>query len=238
MTVEAAVAGALRRAATYRVLAAAFAYPTPERLRDLAERAAQAAAASPVPALAAALGRLADAASGADVRTLAGEYLGLFEGAVRCPPYEGAWGPQQMSGKAALLADIAGFYTAFGVTPAAPHADIEDHAGAELEFMSVLALKEAHAVAEALTDAVTVTREAEAAFVAEHLGRWTEAFAARLQALATPGFYPAAAALLAGWVAEECRVLGVTPSRVDAPAAAETAPLTCPMAAGGSDEAR
>lgn len=221
------MAGALRRAATYRVLAAAFAYPTAERLSELARRAA---AAAPADRHAAALARLAAAAATSDATALAGEYLRLFDGAVRCPPYEGAWGPQQISGKAALLADIAGFYTAFGVTPAPPHADIEDHAGAELEFMSVLALKEAYALAEGHAEAAAITREAQAKFVAEHLGRWGEAFAARVQALAAPGVYPAAAAVLATWIAEECGTLAVVPSRVDEPSAAEAAPLTCPMA--------
>ena len=162
--------------------------------------------------------------------TLAGEHLDLFERAVRCPPYEGAWGPQQMSGKAALLADVAGFYAAFGVTPAAQHADIEDHVGAELELMSVLALKEAHALAEGRDEAAVVTRAAEATFVSEHLGRWGEAFAARLEATAGPGFYPAAGALLAAWIGEECDTLGVTPARVEGVAAAEAAAFTCPMA--------
>lgn len=229
------MADALRRAATYRVLAAAFAYPTHDRLSELARRAADAVVATPSSRLAGALARLAAAAATSDAAVLAGEYLGLFDGAVRCPPYEGAWGPQQITGKAALLADIAGFYTAFGVTPAVQHADIEDHAGAELEFMSVLALKEAYALAEERAEAAAITREAQAKFVAEHLGRWGEAFAARVQALAAPGFYPAAAALLATWITEECGSLAVAPSKVDTPSATPAAPFTCPMAAAETE---
>ena len=227
---EAAVAGALRRAALHGLLAAAFAYPMGERVRDLARRARAVPAGPGAAGLGAALGRLATAAEEADAAALAGQYVELFDRAVRCPPYEGAWGPQQISGKAALLADVAGFYTAFGVAPAAQHADIEDHVGAELEFMSVLALKEAHAVAEGKPDAVAVTREAQATFLAEHLGRWGEAFAARVQAVAPPGFYPAAAVLLAGWIEEECAALAVRPTTVDTVASADAAPFTCPMA--------
>lgn len=227
---DSAVARALWRAARYRLLAAAFAYPVPGRVRVLARHAREA---SPGPAserVSSALARLAEAAEAVDPAGLAAAYVGLFDGAVRCPPYEGAWGPQPISGKAAMLADVAGFYRAFGLAPAEQYAEIEDHVGAELEFMSVLALKEAHALAAEREDAAGVTRDAEATFLADHLGRWAEAFAARLAALAPPGFYPAAADLLAAWVAEDCAALAVEPAKVDTLTAAEATPMTCPMA--------
>jgi DMSO reductase family type II enzyme chaperone len=227
---ETVVAGTLRRAGMYRLLAGAFAYPTAPSLSDVARRAGEAAAAA-AGGLGSTLGRLADAAREGDAVTLAGEHLDLFERAVRCPSYEGAWGPQQMSGKAALLADVAGFYAAFGVTPAPQHADIEDHVGAELEFMSVLALKEAYALAEGRAEAAAIVRAAQATFLRDHLGRWGEAFAARLESTATPGFYPAAGAALAAWIGQDCAALGVTPARVETAASAEAAPFTCPMAA-------
>jgi hypothetical protein len=129
-----------------------------------------------------------------------------------------------------------GFYAAFGVAPAPQHPDIEDHVGAELEFMSVLALKEAHALAEGHGDGVAVTRHAQATFLAEHLARWADAFAARVRALAAPGFYAAAAALLGAWIDRECVTLSATPTKVDVPAAAEDAPLSCPMAPSQAPE--
>jgi hypothetical protein len=47
---------------------------------------------------------------------------------VRCPPYESAYGEApQMAGKSAELADLAGFYAAFGLAPAASQPDMEDH---------------------------------------------------------------------------------------------------------------
>lgn len=234
---EAAVACALRRAATYRLLAAGFAYPMGERVSELARQALEVARVPAAPGLESGLARFAAAAENADAAALAGEYVGLFDRAVQCPPYEGAWGPQQITGKAAMLADVAGFYAAFGVAPAEQHAEIEDHVGAELEFMSVLALKEAHALAEDHAEGAAVTREAQATFLAEHLGRWGEAFAARVQALAPPGFYPAAAALLAMWIREECTTLAVAPTKVDTAANAEAAPFTCPMAVREAGEA-
>jgi TorA maturation chaperone TorD len=61
------------------------------------------------------------------------------------------------------LADVAGFYAAFELTPATARPDMEDHIAAELEFMSVLALKEAYAGAEELPGGLTVTRDAKEA---------------------------------------------------------------------------
>jgi TorA maturation chaperone TorD len=61
------------------------------------------------------------------------------------------------------LADVTGFYAAFELTPATARPDMEDHIAAELEFMSVLALKEAYAGAEELPGGLTVTRDAKEA---------------------------------------------------------------------------
>ena len=224
-----ALVGALHRAAIYRVLSLAFAYPTPARLQAITE-AANLSAASAAPAVAPALHRLATASRAAEIGTLASEHVALFQRQLRCPPYEGAYGPPQMAGKAALLADVAGFYTAFGLEPAAGQPEAEDHIGAELEFMSALALKEAWALSGDEAAGLEVTRAAQRAFVADHLGRWAPAFAEQLAAEGAPGFLPAAAALLDVWVAAECARLDVTPAPLDGVSVPEEAPLTCPMA--------
>ena len=132
--VEAGVAAALRRAAVYRLLAQAFAYPTPARLEAIAAAGAEVIA----PDTRARLAGLADAAACADSAALAAEYVELFDRAVPCPPYEGAYGTPQMSGKSAQLADVAGFYAAFGLAPGAWQPDLEDHIGAELDRKSVV----------------------------------------------------------------------------------------------------
>ncbi len=225
---EAGVTEALRRSAVYRVLALAFAPPVAERLAEVAAASAGAAAGTRA-AVADALARLA-AAAHADPADLATAYLGLFDRTVRCPLYEGAYGPPRLGGKAAMLADVAGFYTAFGLAPASAQPDMEDHVAAELEFMSLLALKEAWALAEGLDEALAVTRHAQAAFVGQHLGPFAPALAARIAELAPPGFYPAAAAALTAWVDDECGRLGVAPAPLEGLTEAEVGPLTCPMA--------
>jgi TorA maturation chaperone TorD len=224
---------ALGRAAVYRVLAGAFVHPTPARLTELALTAATAAAAAGG-RLRDKLARFAIAASEADAAALGDEHVFLFGRQVRCSPYESAYsGLSPFGDKTARLADVAGFYTAFGLAPAAAQPDMEDHVGAELEFMSALALKEAWALAEGEAGALEVTRAAATKFLTDHLGRWAAAFAAAVEAATPLPFYTAAASLLAAWVDAEIAALGASPSRVTGPddvAADDAEPFSCPMA--------
>lgn len=224
---------ALDRAAIYRLLGGAFVYPTPARLEELALAAATAATAA-TGRLRDKLARFAIAASEAEPVATANEHVFLFGRQVRCSPYESAYsGLSPFGDKTARLADVAGFYEAFGVGPAAAQPDMEDHIGAELEFMSALALKEAYARGEGESEAAEITRGAEVAFLTDHLGRWAEAFAGEVEAATPLPFYTAAASLLAAWITAEVGALGATPSRVgalDALDAEAAEPFSCPMA--------
>lgn len=163
--------------------------------------------------------------------------MALFEQGTACPPYEGAYAVPQMSGKAAQLADIAGFYEAFDMTPAPGRRDVDDHIGAELDFMAALALKEGWALAEQQGEGLNIVRSAERVFVDDHLGRWAEAFAARLVDTSPPAFYAAAARLLVAWLQDDCRRLNVVPRPLGGPQPAEEGtPFACPMAAGHDPE--
>ncbi len=232
-TTELAVTSALNRAAVYRLLGGAFVHPTPARLEELALAAATAATAT-TGRLRDTLTRLAIAASEGDPVATADEHVFLFGRQVRCSPYESAYsGLSPFGDKTARLADVAGFYAAFGFGAAAAQPDMEDHVGAELEFMSALALKEAYALGEGAGDAVGIARGAEVAFLTDHLGRWAEAFAGAVEAATPLPFYTAAASLLAVWVRAEVEALGATPSRVGAPDAVDAdaaEPFSCPMA--------
>lgn len=234
-TTEAEIARTLGRAAIWRILGGAFAYPTAPRLETLAEAAAAADDHDRSPELRAALEDFARAARTADPETIAGEYVFLFDRQVRCPPYEGAWGDApQLAGKSALLADIAGFYQAFGLEPAGGQPETEDHLVAEVEFMSALALKEAWALAEGAGAAREVTRQAATAFLTDHLGRWAETFAEALGEATPVAYYTAAAALLGAWVRGEIATLGATPARLAGPGGLDPIQqedaFTCPMA--------
>lgn len=235
---EWAVAHILGRGALYRLLGGAFAPPLAWRFQELAHVATMAAAAPVVDErLRGPLARFADAARDADPAAVAAEYVSLFDRQARCSPYEGAYRGAGLAGKGVLLADVAGFYAAFGLGPAAGAPDMEDHVAAELEFMSALCFKEAHALAISAAEPLAVTRDAEAAFLRDHLGGWAAAFARDLDAATALGFYTAAAALLAAWMDIELAALGVAPVPVAGrvPGGADEEALGCPVAgpAGG-----
>ena len=222
------VADALARGTIYRLCGAALAYPDPARLDEVA-RLARVAQDGAAPALRDQLIELASAAAAADAAGVAAEYVALFDGAVKCPPYEGAYGPPQMAGKAAQLADIAGFYAAFGLE-AGGQPDVEDHIATELEFLSALAVKQAWATAEQHEEHAEITRDASASFLKDHLGRWAPAFASTLESTTDLPYYRAVARLLAMWVGIEVAHLGVTaePLSATTPDPEASEPFDCP----------
>jgi TorA maturation chaperone TorD len=70
------------------------------------------------------------------------------------------------------LADIAGFYRAFGVE-ITPGTERPDHIAVELEFMHLLAVKEVVAAGrEDGGEHARICRDARATFFRDHLGRW------------------------------------------------------------------
>jgi TorA maturation chaperone TorD len=225
----------LERSGIYRILGGALAYPVAGCLKELRRLAATAGTLTVAPELRDLLVYLFAAVCDADPAALAEEYMFLFDREARCPPYEGAYGEAaQMAGKAAQLADIAGFYATFGLVPSALQPDVEDHIAAELEFMSVLALKEAHALAGSDAEGVMVTRGAQVAFLTDHLGRWAETFAEALRAATPLPYYGAVADLLAAWVRAEIDARGATPGRLAGrfgrDSIQEEERFTCPMA--------
>lgn len=228
------LAQSLRRAALYRLAAGALSYPAPALLASVRDQTDRCLAASREGgALAAALAAFRRVQDETPADALAEEYVFLFDRQVPCPPYETAYGDgRRMAGKAAELADVAGFYTAFHLRPSTLHPDMEDHVAAELEFMSILALKEAVARADGLDRALEVTRGAERLFLRDHLGRWAGAFARRLRETTSLPYYRAAADLLGSLVDAEVRALGAKPAPVTGlvgadPLQAES--LACPF---------
>ena len=99
------------------------------------------------------------------------------------------------------LADVAGFYRAFGVQ-VSRGSERPDHITAELEFMPLLAVKEAIAIQEEGDgEHAEVCREAAGAFLQDHLGRWALRLGERLMAANPHPVYSAAGRLLSGFVA-------------------------------------
>lgn len=114
------------------------------------------------------------------------------------------------------LADLAAFYRAFGLEIAEDAGERHDHISLELEFMCVLAAKEAYAVQEELsTEALNQCRDAQKKFLREHLGRWTPAFSRRLIGTAQDPVLRSLAESTRGFVEAECLRFGIAPGSED-----------------------
>ncbi|MGQ0662055.1 MAG: TorD/DmsD family molecular chaperone [Pseudomonadota bacterium] len=235
-----AVDSVLARAAVLRALALGFAYPAPghgarvrRALADLKEISGAGRMSWRVnAALLTARRAWRDAAEPA----LEGHYVRLFLGNPACPLNETAYGDgRRIAGRAAELADIAGFYEAFGLRLSATDPDLPDHLATELEFLSLLLVKLAYAGCSGWTQRRRASARAAAFFLDDHLGRWVPAFAAGLADQAAPYPYRALAALLATAIEGECRFFRVRPR----PAAGrlpgdelQDEPFACPRQTG------
>lgn len=160
---------ALRHAQIYRFLTEVFLYPQEDWTQDLSEFAALADGLAP---------RLAELPErGLD--ELQSAYRHTF-GMTGSLCYETEYGLPHEFRQSQELADIAGFYRAFGFEIGGAVHERPDHIASELEFMYVLALKQAYALERGLTEQADVCAEAQKNFLRDHLARWINLFAERL----------------------------------------------------------
>jgi DMSO reductase family type II enzyme chaperone len=116
---------------------------------------------------------LVESVRSASAAELQAEYMKLFGPLGGLHPYETEQRKRKDFQKAQLMADVMGFYRAFGVEP---DCDRPDHIASELEFMHYLILKERHAVLAGEPDNASLCRDAGAKFLREHLMTWTDEF--------------------------------------------------------------
>lgn len=163
---------------------------------------------------------------------LQAEHRRVF-GLVGSQCYETEFGLPHEFRQSQELADLAGFYQAFGFRMGGRVRERPDHIAVELEFMYLLCLKEAYAVEHGTIEQVEIARNAQAAFLKDHLGTWIEAFAASLL-LASGGTgngaeamspYLLLARLAADFVRSDAERLGVT---IEARSITKTAPTPHP----------
>ena len=224
------------RAALARALSLVFAPPRGPVLNflkgSLATKVAEAATyLDEGPALQAGAEAVAQAlGDGAD---LEGEYHRLFHTELPATPYESEYGPQRAARKGPTLADILGFYQAFGFRPAPAAAELPDHIGVELEFLSLLLMKEADARGRDAGEEAAITADASQKFFTDHLAQWAPAFGQGLREAARHPFYVAVAQLLHVFVEGEASRLGCSLGEAEGqtPAGPE-ASLACPMGPG------
>lgn len=146
------------------------------------------------------------------------EYVRVF-GLVscrECPPYETEYDPlEDTFFRSQQMADIAGFYRAFGLVPAGELSERPDHLALELEFSALLLAKKrlaARSAADGLPDDnVSICQDAREKFFREHFGWWTPSFSVALRKKAGSGIYDDLGRALGAFVAIERRRLGIPP---------------------------
>lgn len=145
------------------------------------------------------------------------EYVQTFGHAIskECPPYEAEYGQSHIFQQSQTLADIAGFYRAFGLDVAPDFKDRLDHISVELEFMHFLSLKEAYALTKGHPEErLALCREAQAKFLGEHLGQWVPGFEERLREKAEGSFYALLGGLLRTFLTLETQRMELEPAKV------------------------
>lgn len=194
----------VRRAQVYGFLVDAFLYPTYDWREDLPalERI--------VPDLG--LAWTSPPLAGLDVAELQAEHRRAF-GLTGSLCYETEYGLPHEFRQSQELADIAGFYRAFGLNLGGPVRERPDHLAVELEFMQVLLLKEALAAEAGRTEQMEICVEAQRKFLEDHLGRWIDWFAEAFSRSAGDGVYRPLVHLTGAFVAAEAERLGARPER-------------------------
>lgn len=223
----------LERAAGIKLAALGFACPAPGHLTAVGTAFSRITADSAAPGPDRTPFAAAEAAwSVADEAEIALEYTRLFLGNAPCAPHETSYGDaRRIAGHGVELADIAGFYAAFGFALSTVNPDLPDHLCAELEFYSLLLVKQAYAELAGETQGAEITAQAAKSFLEHHLGRWVGAFAEALGEHRAAPAYLALGRFLATLIRAECERQGVTPTplsgRLPAGASGQEA-FTCP----------
>lgn len=208
------------RAAAYTLIARTFQYPDRSLIETLADPERWSNWTRVVEMGDAEIGRLLESVQGvlrteakaladcpdAQPTELQERYDRLFGHAVRgkCPTYELEYGRSEIIQQSSELADLAGFYRAFGMEIVDASNGRPDHITAECEFMGSLCGKEAFAIAEQSTENLEVCTDAQRAFLKDHLAGWLPAFALRVDRADAAGLYGAMARFVSAFIAAEC----------------------------------
>ena len=148
----------------------------------------------------------------------------------RVAPYEGSHVVGTAGGITPRLADIAGFYRAFGMGVSGER---PDHVVAELEFLALALLSEADAIDRGQHDRAEVAGDAIRSFLRDHIGMWIDAWAGRVVSIDELAPWAPFATISADLVRNESALRNVIPAQsnralpADAGTFDDEAPLEC-----------
>lgn len=209
-------AGHLHRAALFGLLARSLSYPAPGHQRAVSRslrRFAAPGGAREDGRVQRLLRRVQRAWAAADEEALRAEYARLFLAGGPVSLHETAYGDgRRIAGRTVELADISGFYTAFGLRLSDADPDLPDHLCSELEFHSAMLLKLAYAGRGGWSPGKSVTARAAREFIEDHLGRWVAALAREVRAHRAASPYRELFGLLTAVVSLESRQFRARPS--------------------------
>ncbi len=209
----------LARSLLYEAVSLALLYPeegAPAQIRQKTQAAAKAARDLGWTELAGACDELASSLNGLSDDGLVEHYIDIFSHGVSkdCPQYEGEYDETHIFMKTQNLADLATFYSAFGVAVSPGLRDRLDHISVELEFMHLLTFKEAYAGLHGHgEDKVHLCQDAQKSFLQLHLSPWIKSFMRRVRKKAAQGTpYDVAVRLLDTHMKAEFEVFGISPA--------------------------
>lgn len=161
---------------------------------------------------------------------LESESVRLFDhGSAENPLHETGYGRDRSLAIGERLADVAGFYRAFGVDPVGE--ERADHLAVELEFYAWLLLKGAYLAETGDAEGVAIVLDARGKFLRDHLAPLADAVSRRPGIEAHPAFGPLFA-WIGSLVAEECDEEAITFEALDhLPARIEPDEVTCAVPA-------
>jgi len=239
---ETSGAQCIARATLARLIAAVFSESDGwlgDRLSEpgIREEAGSAAAVLALPA------RLVDALfdalpSAEELRRTRGEWLGHTVRGT-CPPYELEYSGSEVFQASQSLADIAGFYRAFGFAMTGPLSERPDHIVPQWEFLSALAYREALAAGAGDAEGAACCHDAQRKFLRDHAAAWMPAFFERLRRAESGGFFTSACDLAEAFLRGWCSALNVPtgPTWLELrPVTDEDSTITCGAPDGGAVE--
>jgi TorA maturation chaperone TorD len=225
-------------ATLYRLVAWGFAYPDRAQRKQLdamlGEIRETARVGALPPRLASSLGAFSRAWRMTPCHALEAEYSRLFLATARVPLREGGFGDGlRFAGQPFDIADLNGFYAAFGFVLTEEAPSPPDYLGTEAEFLSLLHLKNAVTLGRQERERARIVDRAMARFLTEHLGRWVDSLGGALREAAAAAPYARLGELLRDAVAADCARLKARPKRARcgiAPDPLAKERLQCPFA--------
>ncbi len=195
----------VQRAAWFKIFSLLFRFPDEEIVELVKTIVAEAPVEVLDTKLRSSAGLFKQAIVDADSGEFVTEYSRLFTGGGLCRTNENDYEKLSFS-MTEKLADVAGFYEAFGFEMAAGVGERPDFIGTELDFINLLLLKQAYATENDWLEHSEISAGALNKFMESHFVNWVPKLCIALGELATSGgVYATGAAALAALVDSEQR---------------------------------